>query len=85
MSTKRPVAVRGVLKHNGSLASLRRADPTPADREDERSAAAWLYHWSYEQLRPSGEVLAARVTRPTVALPTRRRNSTRRAEHPCSA
>ena len=76
MSTKRPVPVRAALKHNRSLAPLRR-DPTPADDEDDRSAADWLYHWSHEQLRPCGEALAARITRPTVALPTRRRNPAR--------
>jgi hypothetical protein len=68
MSTK-SVAVRAALEHNRSLAPLRRTDPTR-----DRSAADWLYHWSYAQLRPFGETLAARVTRPTVALPTRRRN-----------
>ena len=75
MSTKRRlVAVRAVLEHGRSLAPLDMTDPSRADDEDDRSAADWLYDWSYAQLRPVGETLAARVTRPTVALPTRRRN-----------
>jgi len=74
MSTKRPVAVRAAHEHNRSLAPLRRTDPTRADDEDDRSAADWLYDWSCAQLRPFGETLAARVTRPTVALPALRRN-----------
>ena len=54
-------------------------DPT-GERVDEQADARWLYAWSYDALRPTGGLLAARLTTPPVLRPgkagrTRRRTS----------
>ena len=81
MTTKRPTPTTPALDRSGRSAH----DTTdPAHREHERAAAQWLYAWSYEALRPTGELLAARLTTPAVLRPgtvgrvsprTRRRQS----------
>ena len=81
MTTKRPTPTTPALDRHRRSAH----DTTdPAHREREQAAAQWLYAWSYEALRPTGELLAARLTTPAVLRPggvgrvsprTRRRQS----------
>jgi non-ribosomal peptide synthetase component F len=47
-------------------------DADRVERHRERAAALWLYTWSYEALRPTGELLAARLTTPAVLRPGKR-------------
>jgi hypothetical protein len=49
-------------------------------RADDQSAADWLYEWSYEELRPCDEDLAASVTNPTVVLRVTETNRAKRRE-----
>ena len=49
-----------------------------AGRDDDQFAADWLYAWSYEELCPYDEDLAARVTTPAVVLPARETNVAKR-------
>jgi hypothetical protein len=70
MTTKRPIAIRPAL---ALLSGPDSTDPArAAEREHERAAAVWLYAWSYDALRPTGELLAASVTTPAVLRPGRR-------------
>lgn len=69
MSAKRPGAVRPALGRRRSLSSRDRTDPAGAQRDDEHDDAVWLYAWSHDALRPTGELLAARVTRRAVIRP----------------
>ena len=82
MTTKRPIPTTPAL---GRLRG-RSTHDTSGEREQERAAAQWLYAWSYEALRPPGELLAARLTTPVVLRPgtigrvsphTRRRQASR--------
>jgi len=50
--------VQEAIDEGSSLAELERT--LLADREDD-VAAAWLYAWAYDAVRPSGDRLAART------------------------
>ncbi len=69
MSEKRPGAVRPALGRRRSLSPRDRTDPAGGQRDDERDDAVWLYAWSHDALQPTGELLAARVTRRAVIRP----------------
>ena len=71
MSAKRPGAKRPALGRRRSLSRRDATDPAGGQRDDERDAL-WLYAWSHDALRPTGELLAARVTRRAVVRPGRR-------------
>ena len=60
MTTKRSIPTTPALDRRRE----RSAHDTTGDREQERAAAQWLYAWSHEALRPTGELLAARLTNP---------------------
>ena len=64
MTTKRPIAIRPAL---ALISGPDATDPARAERDHEPAAALWLYAWSYDALRPTGELLAARLTTPAVA------------------
>ena len=65
-TTKRPIPTTPALDRRRG----RSAHDTTGDREQERAAAQWLYAWSHEALRPTGEFPAARLSALAV-LPTR--------------
>ena len=69
MSAKRPGAKRPALGRRRSLSRRDATDPAGGQRDDERDDALWLYAWSHDALRPTGELLAARVTRRAVVRP----------------
>jgi len=54
-------------------------DPARGERDHEQADARWLYAWSYDALRPTGERLAARLTAPAVLRPGRVGRVSRRA------
>jgi hypothetical protein len=68
MTTKRPIPTTPALDRRRGRSAHDTTDPTQAEREHEheQAAAQWLYAWSYETLRPTGELLAARLTTPAV-------------------
>jgi len=68
MTTKRPISIKPSLDRRGRSAHDT-TDPARGEREHEQAAAQWLYAWSYEALRPTGELLAARLTTPVVLRP----------------
>ena len=68
MTTKRPIPTTPALDRRGRSAHDT-TDPARGERDHERAAAQWLYAWSYEALRPTGELLAARLTTPAVLRP----------------
>jgi hypothetical protein len=68
MSPKRPAAVRPALDRSRSLLT---PDPADGQHDHERDAALWLYAWSHDALRPTGELLAARLTTRAVIRPGR--------------
>jgi hypothetical protein len=72
MTTKRPISTRPALDHRPSRSRPDATDPARAEHDQERAAALWLYRWSYDALRPTGELLAARVTTPAVLRPGRK-------------
>jgi hypothetical protein len=72
MTTKRPTAIRPALERRRSPSGPDATDPAGGERDHEQAAALWLYEWSYEALRPTGELLAARLTAPPVLRPGRR-------------
>ena len=74
MSPKRPAAVRPALDRSRSLLTPDPADPADGQHQHdhERDAALWLYAWSHDALRPTGELLAARLTTRAVIRPGRR-------------
>ncbi len=67
MTTKRPIPTTPALDRCRGRSAHDTTDP--ADGERERAAAQWLYAWSYEALRPTGELLAARLTTPAILRP----------------
>ncbi len=71
MSTKRPGAKRPALGRRRSRSRPDATHPVARERDDERDAL-WLYAWSHDALRPTGELLAERVTRRAVIRPCRR-------------
>jgi hypothetical protein len=70
MTPKRPTGVssRG-LDRRRSLTGPDATDLARAERDHERADAQWLYAWSYDALRPTGELLASRITSPAVLRP----------------
>ena len=82
MSAKRPPA-RPVLVYSRPVSRCAATDAAGAQREDER-AALWLYAWSHDALRPTGEPLAARLTSRARVRPGGRvgRLSPRRSRRP---
>jgi hypothetical protein len=69
MTTRRPAAIRSAFDRRPSPSGRDARDATRGERDDERADALWLYAWSYDALRPTGELLAARVTTPAVLRP----------------
>jgi hypothetical protein len=69
MTTKRPTAIRPALDRRSSPPAPGAADATRGERDDELADALWLYAWSCDALRPTGELLRARVTTPAVLRP----------------
>jgi hypothetical protein len=82
MTTRRPIATRPPLDRRRLLSGPDAPDPAGDERDHDRAAARWLYEWSYDALRPTGELLAARLTSPAVLRPGSRatRISTRRRQ-----
>jgi hypothetical protein len=76
MSAKRPVAARPVLVYSRPVPRRDATDPAGGQRDDER-AALWLYAWSHDALRPTGELLAARLTSRAAPLPLPQRDDVR--------
>ena len=76
MTTKRPIPTTPARDRLRG----RSAHDTTSEREQERAAAQWLYEWSYEALRPTGELLAARLATPAVLRPGRVLARTRRRQ-----
>jgi len=72
MSPTRPIAVRPAIDRRRLLSWRDALEPVGNARDQEQAAAAWLYAWSYEALRPTGELLAERLARPVVVRPARR-------------
>jgi hypothetical protein len=72
MTTNRPIAIRPVLDRRPLLPRPDTTDAARGQRNQERAAAVWLYAWSYDALRPTGELLAARLTNPAVLRPGRK-------------
>ena len=64
MTTKRPTKPRPALDRHRGRPRHETTDPTRRERDHERAAARWLYAWSYDALRPTGELFAARLTPP---------------------
>jgi hypothetical protein len=52
--------VQDALDEGCSLAQLEHTLLADSDTADD-VAAAWLYAWAYSAIRPSGDVLAARI------------------------
>ena len=69
MTTKRPIPTTPALDRRRGRSAHNPTDPAHGEREHERADAQWLYAWSYEALRPTGELLAARLTTPAVLRP----------------
>ena len=69
MTTKRPTPTTPALDRPRGQSAHDTTDPFLGEREQEHAAARWLYAWSYEALRPTGELLAARLTTPAVLRP----------------
>jgi hypothetical protein len=68
MTPKRPIAVRPGLDRRRSLTRPDTSDPARGEQDDEH-AALWLYAWSHDALRPTGELLARRLTAPFLLRP----------------
>ena len=69
MNAKRPGTKRPALGRRRSLPRRDATDQAGDQRDHERDDALWLYAWSHDALRPTGELLAARVTSPAVVRP----------------
>jgi len=78
MTTKRPTPTTPALDRPRGQSAHDTTDPSLGEREQEQ-AAQWLYAWSYEALRPTGELLAARLTTPR--RPSTRHHRPRLASH----
>jgi hypothetical protein len=84
MTAKRPITIRPALALTSGPDVI---DPARAEREHENAAVEWLYAWSHDALRPTGELLAARLSTPVALRPGRRvgripRRSRRRQSSP---
>ena len=69
MTTKRPIEPRPAFDRRRERSGHDTTDPARGEHDHEQADALWLYAWSYEALRPTGELLAARLTTPTVLRP----------------
>ena len=79
MTTKRPIATTPAPDRR-RRSGHDTTNPARGERYREQADARWLYAWSYDALRPTGELLAARLTTPPVLRPgkvgrTRRRRT----------
>jgi hypothetical protein len=62
MTPERPIAVRPGLDRRRSPIRPDTSDPARGEQDEEHAAALWLYAWSHDALRPTGELLARRLT-----------------------
>ena len=70
MTTKRPIPTTPAPdRRRGGQRTTRQTRPV-RERDHERADARWLYAWSYDALRPTGELLAARLTTPAILRPS---------------
>jgi hypothetical protein len=67
MSLDVAAAVRVALNDGRSLAELESTVLAGADPNGEVAAAAWLYAWAYDALRPTVDPLAARIASAPIA------------------
>jgi hypothetical protein len=79
MTTKRPIATRPAPDRRRRRSLHDTTDPAHGERDHEQADARWLYAWSYDALRPTGELLAARLTTPR--RPSPRQSRPRLASH----
>ncbi|MGZ6639851.1 MAG: hypothetical protein ACXVII_44435 [Solirubrobacteraceae bacterium] len=70
MTTKRPVPTTPAPDRRRGRSAHDATDPARAERDHDRADARWLYAWSYDALRPTGELLAARLTTPAILRPS---------------
>ena len=70
MTTKRPIAITPASDRRRRRSGHDTTDPA-RERDREQADARWLYAWSYDALRPTGERLAARLTAPAVLRPSK--------------
>jgi hypothetical protein len=69
MTTKRPIATRPAPDRRRRRSGHDTTDPAHRERDHAQADARWLYAWSYDALRPTGELLAARLTTPPAFAP----------------
>ena len=69
MTTKRPIATRPAPNHRRRRSRHDPTEPARRERDHEQADARWLYAWSHDALRPTGELLAARLTTPAALRP----------------
>ena len=91
MTTKRPIQTTPAPERHRGRSAHQATDPARGECDQEQAAAAWLYAWSYDALRPTGGLLAARLSTPAVLRPgtvsrvsprTRRQTSRLRVVNP---
>jgi len=71
-TTVRQIAIRPAVERRRSPPRPDATDAPGGERDREQAAALWLYAWSHEALRPTGELLAERLTTPTALRPGKR-------------
>jgi hypothetical protein len=71
MTTKRPIAAGPAPDRRRRRSGHDTTDSADRERDHEQADARWLYAWSYDALRPTGELLAARLTTAAVVRPGR--------------
>ena len=71
MTTKHPIATTPAPDRRRRRSRHGTTDPARGERDHEQADARWLYAWSYDALRPTGELLAARLTTPAALRPGR--------------
>ena len=69
MTTKRPIATTPAPDRRRQRSGHDTTDPARGERDHEQADARWLYAWSHDALRPTGELLAARLTTPAALRP----------------
>ena len=69
MTPKRPIVLRPGLDRRRSLIRPDTSDPASGEQDDEHADALWLYAWSHDALRTTGELLARRLTAPFLLRP----------------
>jgi hypothetical protein len=78
MSPDLAAAVRAALNDGRSLAEVEARLLAGADPNGEVAAAAWLYAWAYDALRPTADPLAARIASRANAPASRDRRASSR-------